>query len=639
MSKSWRFVALAMSAIALAAVCPSVSTAQPDQPTPPAQKCEISETILSKLPPGGWTLIPSPDGRHIAYFMQDKDGCHVVVDGVMGKGYDSIPGNMVYFSPDSKHSAYAATCRKDDKDNKDNKTRYVVVLDGKEGKEYDSAQDITFSPDSQRLAYHVNRMETTSDPVSHAANVKNVSSHWVIDGADGPEYDGVANAIFFSPDSKRAAYFATRGKKSFAVIDGQEGKTTDRYNPIDYATETPFETGFIFSPDSKHVAYVVLRDKKFIVVRDGEEGKAYEGITTITFSPDSQRLMYLGRSEGKSFLVVDGAESKGYRSVSEAAFSADSKHYAYIAAKLISYESNPGSPSPPSGIMRPQQGATDVCVVMDGVEGKKYYGIQALAFKGDSDKLIYLASKKDKAVVICGDKESAEYDKEPFMPAGPGSRTKSPALMFSPDFEHYAWFPRRGTKWFAVVDGVESPAYDVAAMSYDMPFSKALFSPDSKRFAYIALEDAPNPPKPVQPERRTDVPKVCSVVVDGVKGKAYDVIEKIIFSPDSKHIAYIARRGDSRLVVVDGVEQAEYGSINADSLVFSPDSKHLVYLQDHGEIVVDGVECGEYDSFLHISGGEPWKPRAEVAFDSPAKFRVFAVRSGNLYLVEVEIKE
>ena len=53
------------------------------------------------------------------------------------------------------------------------------------------------------------------------------------------------------------------------------------------------------------------------------------------------------------------------------------------------------------------------------------------------------------------------------------------------------------------------------------------------------------------------------MVVDGVEGKEYDGIGQgsLVFSPDSKRVAYAAQRGGKQLVVVDGVEGKEYDGI------------------------------------------------------------------------------
>ena len=43
-------------------------------------------------------------------------------------------------------------------------------------------------------------------------------------------------------------------------------------------------------------------------------------------------------------------------------------------------------------------------------------------------------------------------------------------------------------------------------------------------------------------------------MADGVDGTLYDYISTPIFSPDSRHLAYFARRGDQTMLVLDGQE-------------------------------------------------------------------------------------
>jgi hypothetical protein len=48
-----------------------------------------------------------------------------------------------------------------------------------------------------------------------------------VDGKEEKQYDVIVNPPIFSPDSKRVAYSATAGNKSFVVVDGKEGRGYD----------------------------------------------------------------------------------------------------------------------------------------------------------------------------------------------------------------------------------------------------------------------------------------------------------------------------------------------------------------------------------------------------------------------------
>jgi WD40 repeat protein len=181
---------------------------------------------------------------------------------------------------------------------------------------------------------------------------------------------------------------------------------------------------------------------------------------------------------------------------------------------------------------------------------------------------------------------------------------------------------------YAVVDGQEQNLYKWVL--------NLIFSPDSKRLAYSAgvIEEY--------------VEKF--VVVDGIESKKYVTqdfyanfkISPLIFSPDSKHIAYAVEMGDKCLVVVDGKEGRHYDAIRKEtiggsdkwdkSLVFSPDGR-IAYWAKRGNtwrIVVDGVESKEYWWYL---------PNAKLVFESPNLLHTVAFRDQEIFRVEIEIKE
>ncbi|HQJ09722.1 MAG TPA: hypothetical protein PLF54_12015, partial [Deltaproteobacteria bacterium] len=64
------------------------------------------------------------------------------------------------------------------------------------------------------------------------------------------------------------------------------------------------------------------------------------------------------------------------------------------------------------------------------------------------------------------------------------------------------------------------------------------------------------------------------------KGDAMDrqvFLASVIVSPDSKHIAYVARNAGKYFTVVDGKERTPYETIGKGTPIFTPDSKDIVY--------------------------------------------------------------
>jgi hypothetical protein len=83
---------------------------------------------------------------------------------------------------------------------------------------------------------------------------------------------------------------------------------------------------------------------------------------------------------------------------------------------------------------------------------------------------------------------------------------------------------------------------------------------------------------------------------------------------------------DRQFVVVDGIEGKQYDSIGEGTLVFSPDSRRVAYAAQAANkwfVVVDGSEGKGYDSIL----GEG------IIFDSSNSFHYFATRGTGIYSV------
>ena len=52
-------------------------------------------------------------------------------------------------------------------------------------------------------------------------------------------------------------------------------------------------------------------------------------------------------------------------------------------------------------------------------------------------------------------------------------------------------------------------------------------------------------------------------------------VETLVVSPDNKHVAYVAGRGDKQFVVTDRREGKEYDGIHVNGIMFSPDGSRM----------------------------------------------------------------
>ena len=277
-------------------------------------KLQTKERVHSKILPNrltGFTV--SPDGLRVAYvvgagkFSEDYGNGYgdrgwennkLVVDGRRGRSYPII--NFVTFSQNSQHIAYIS---------EHGRFGGLLIVDDKEITECSEGVTIKFADDNQ--------------------------SHYCVSG------DQQVRLSSYSPDHKRFAvtksiWNDSRSKRvAYMVVDGKEGK---KYNQID---------GYYFSPDSNNIAYVAVinSDKivrgylhqEFRVVLNDKEDKPYRSVRDITFSPNSAKLAYvaLNSIEGNanSFVIQNGIAGKAYDEIHDLVFSPDSKNLAYVARK------------------------------------------------------------------------------------------------------------------------------------------------------------------------------------------------------------------------------------------------------------------------------------------------------------------
>lgn len=158
-------------------------------------------------------------------------------------------------------------------------------------------------------------------------------------------------------------------------------------------------------------------------------------------------------------------------------------------------------------------------------------------------------------------------------------KSSQPHFWISPDGRRFAHLIDKGI----VIDGLtQQHQADVKANTLH-------FSPDSKRSAYV-----------VNFEKQGE-----TLILDGVPEKqGWNFIanhEGAVFSADSQHVAYTARRyvggGVEYVLMIDGKEREVFQESPTWSLSFTPDGKRVVW----GEHVGERVQMRE----TSVAGGEP----------------------------------
>ena len=339
------------------------------------------------------------------------------------------------------------------------------------------------------------------------------------------------------------------------------------------------ENSILFSPDRNKVAYIAKKEGKWFMVVNNQVSEAYDNILLgFHFSPDSKKLAYAAKKEGKWFVVVNGQRGNNYDEITAPiTFSPDSKRLVYGVKK---------------------EGKQ--FIVIDGEEGKSYDSLWwDPTFSPDSKQLAYGAQKEGKRFVVINGKEGKAYD-------------NIWGIIFSSDSKKIAYAAVDREKGVTVVEnGKEGKYYkDIQSIT---------FSPDSKQLAYVAQ-------KKEQTWEPSWSPAEWTVVINGEEGKIYDFItaqtgivknEKLVFSSDSKQLAYIAGNAEKEsmihgikefFIVLNGQEGKIYKKILSpkpilvESPIFSPDGKQLVFSASNEYETPDGSL--ESKQFIVINGKE-----------------------------------
>lgn len=229
-----------------------------------------------------------------------------------------------------------------------------------------------------------------------------------------------------------------------------------------------------------------------------------------------------------------------------------------------------------------------VYVVHNGRRSKPYQYIEThtLIISPDGKRAAYGAESAHGWVQVVDDKENG-----PFAERG--------RLSFSPDSKHIAYEARIGDAWYQFIDDKKN----AGAISY---FDKAVFSNDSSKVMYLENTEGGREFRLVisdlefkkmtkitigNPTLAISRDNAMIAAIQQVKGKQraielsfnqpndvtngplYDEVMKLTFSDDGKSLAYVAKKGATSYLVLNGKEERLPDGEYPFSLVIRPDNK------------------------------------------------------------------
>jgi len=109
--------------------------------------------------------------------------------------------------------------------------------------------------------------------------------------------------------------------------------------------------------------------------------------------------------------------------------------------------------------------------------------------------------------------------------------------------------------------------------------------------------------------------------LDGHEGTSYNEVSSPSFSPDGKHVFYVAQKEGIWLIVKDGKEGPAYAEVA--NPAWSPDSRHLAYMAERTGlwfVCVDGRPAQNvFEGFLKGT---------RLQFVAPNRLRALALKTG-----------
>jgi len=480
-------------------------------------------------------FLVSDSGAHVAAISRKGSRFVVLVDGVEGPPFDEILNNAeVVMTPDGTRFAYAGR----------NGQEYLVIVDGKElgrgsatGAGTIPVSQLSFTPNNR----HVYFVAAKPDP-----STSNVTYNVIFDGVAGPP-SAEAPVVVPSPDGDRFAYQikapATRDRWTL-VVDGKpaayvgadprfsaDGKTlfTKMNTTVQnqsavqlLANGTPIvraqEARVWVPPKGDRIVVVIHRStptpmQVLLVGGRPVPGGECQNVDTVIFSKDGQHYgAVCSTPQFTKALIVDGKRMREYGGIMNVQFTADGRPVYYVNHAQRQF------------------------IVVGEEESDGYAGIQDLTARVVGNHVAFAALDDAGARTVSIDGKKTTYDR----------RSGVHALTLSADGSRFAYAMGGLNTERLVLDGVEQRGlnFPYNFLGNGGATARIAFSPDGRHVAH---------PASIEGDRTKR-----GIAVNGtfIPVRTSDVVDRVTFTPDSKHLYWIAREPNAPVLTIylDGRE-------------------------------------------------------------------------------------
>lgn len=413
-----------------------------------------------------------------------------------------------------------------------------------------------------------------------------------LDGAEGPRFEGVApETVKLSDDAARLVYAGTIGEQWWVMFDGLAGPPWDGIGAVvlgpggervAYAAQRgdrwhvvvdgrvgpgfdELKAGSLrFSPDGNRLVYIGQRGASVHAVIDGESGPAFDGIAALIVSEDG-RVGYLGRGEGFEQLVLDGRPRDRFDEIAELALGSGDR-VALLARDAGAW-----------------------FAVVDGERGPPHDAVFGVTYAPGGEIVAYVARDHGQERVVVGGRQQPAFDL--ILPE---------TLVFDPRGGGPVYAAAVGERVFMVRDGAPGPLFDRVGVPSFAPDGRLFYSAERGGRGVLVIGDR---------------------VVD-----EYVWAGSPAFSADGERSAYVVRKGERMLVMVEAAAFA-FDVVVAGSLVFSDDGRHWACLAGSFEerelrLVIDGRQTERLFDWDELIAGVSVDPFAySDDADAMAMFR------------------